>query len=80
MRWKNLRVSYTWGYDYVANEKAGLLKDLVVKKTAVEVLRAHDSSILLKTGADRLSFYDKLRELNNSVDRSLSLLEGLIIE
>jgi hypothetical protein len=61
-------------------EKAGLVEEVVLKRTVVDLLRSHDYAILIKGGPDRLSVFDKVRELTREAQESANLLARLIAE
>jgi len=77
----DFRITYVWGKKLSDDpQRAGLVEDIALKKTCVDVLRSHDFTVIIKGGVDRLSVYDKVRELTYESDAKLERLARLVME
>jgi hypothetical protein len=76
-----LDFAYKWGQTLEEDpERAGLVEDIVIKRVSADILRMHDLTIVTKGGVDRLSVYDKIRELNKEAQDELDTLARVIME
>ena len=74
--WKYpIRVSYTWGYpEGDDHPDFGLVKTVVIKMTAIDIMANIDRTVHLKTGTDRLVIKDMVEGWRKEVEDGLQTL------
>jgi hypothetical protein len=75
----SVKLDYAWGRDPENCGEMYIAEDIATKMVASDLLRHADFSHLIVSGSDKVSYSEKIRFLEEDVDRKLTELQGVTL-
>jgi len=75
----SVQVDYVYGRDSETDAEFYNVEDLTIKMVAVDLLRHHDYSVNTVSGSDKVSYSEKIANLEAQIEAKLDELQGVYI-
>jgi hypothetical protein len=72
-----IRVSYVWGRDIDFDDRAEMVKDVIIKLTSADIISNYDYTTMVPQGTDRFSLEQKVNYWRESAEERLEELRAI---